>query len=162
MSNQTIDAKAYLSGWLNGLQGMYLADINAIPEDKWHATYGGCTRSASDITADAISLFGWTSQAMKGNVLQAGEGEMMETLKAECASKEGAAACMKSHVSDFVAALAGCSEEALNSPVKAPWGLEAPLFALAQIAVSHLWYHDGQLNYIQCLLGDEKIHWMGD
>jgi hypothetical protein len=40
------------------------------------------------------------------------------------------------------------------------WQIPTPLFTLAHIAVSHLWYHDGQLNYIQALLGDEKVHWM--
>lgn len=161
MSNTAIDARAYLTGWLNGLQGMYLADINAIPEDQWNATHGGCTRSASDLTADAISLFGWTTAAMQGNAPDASEGDMMAALKAECSTKAGASACLKKHVEEFTAALAACSEEKLQTPIMAPWGMESPLFGLAQVAVSHLWYHDGQLNYIQCLLGDEKVHWMG-
>ena len=39
--------------------------------------------------------------------------------------------------------------------------MDAPVYMIAQIMVSHIWYHDGQLNYIQSLLGDEKVHWMG-
>ena len=40
-----------------------------------------------------------------------------------------------------------------------PWQMEASLYSLAQMAVSHIWYHDGQLNYIQCLMGDGDYHW---
>ncbi|MEZ5162652.1 MAG: hypothetical protein R2688_02665 [Fimbriimonadaceae bacterium] len=52
--------------------------------------------------------------------------------------------------------MAGASDELLNKPITAPFGMEMPVFAIAQIAVSHVWYHDGQLNYIQSLLGDDK------
>ena len=41
----------------------------------------------------------------------------------------------------------------------APWGMESKLYEFAQIAISHIWYHDGQLNYVQCLLGDGDYHW---
>jgi len=40
-----------------------------------------------------------------------------------------------------------------------PWGAQS-LYSTAQTAVSHLWYHDGQLNYVQALLGDGEVHWM--
>src|SRR3954466_11965327 len=53
---QSIDARGYLIGWLKGLTGMYSADINAIPDDKWTATFGGCTRPANELTAEGISL----------------------------------------------------------------------------------------------------------
>jgi hypothetical protein len=81
-------------------------------------------------------------------------------LKAECATRQGALALLKRTSEDFDQALAGCSDEDLAKTVTAPWQMDAPLYMIAQIAVSHLWYHDGQLNYIQCLLGDEKVHWM--
>ncbi len=158
---QGIDARAYLGGWMNGLTGMYLADINAIPDDKWNATYGGCTKSAADITTDALSLLLWAAEAMKGNILPGYENDLMGLVKADCATKEGAAAKLQSVSADFVSALNGASDDALNAKIMAPWGMESPLFGMAQVAASHLWYHDGQLNYIQCLLGDEKIHWMG-
>jgi hypothetical protein len=158
---QGIDARGYQIGWLKGLTAMYTADIKAIPDDKWTATFGGCTRPANAITADAINLLQWTTEALKGNILPT-YGEEMGHLADELSTKDLAVAKLAEASDNFVAALGAASDEALAENVTPPWQMPAPLFMIAQIAVSHVWYHDGQLNYIQCLLGDDKVHWMGD
>lgn len=147
-----------MSGWLQGLESMYAADIRAIPEEKWSATFGGCTRSAAEVTSDALSLLEWTTEAIKGNIIET--YEFTDEMKQACSTKDGATARLQSATKAFSAALAEASDERLNTTVTPPWQMDAPVFMLAQIAVSHLWYHDGQLNYIQALLGDDKVHWM--
>lgn len=158
---QGVDARGYLSGWLMALTDMYTKDINAIPEDKWHATFGGVSKSAADATADVIGMLGWTTDALNGNVAQVTESYISDALKSTCATQEGAAAALASASGAFAGALSAASDEALNSVVVPPWNMPTPLFILANIAVSHVWYHDGQLNYIQALLGDGDVHWMG-
>ena len=160
-TTEAIDARGYLTGWLTGLTGMYTADINATPDDKWTATFGGCTRPANALTADAISLLIWTTEALNGNVIQESNNSAMEQLAEEISTKSVAIAKLAEATAAFNEALAQASDETLNTTVTAPWQMPAPLFMIAQIAVSHLWYHDGQLNYIHCLLGDDKVHWMG-
>lgn len=159
---QGINAKGYLSGWLQGLEGMTTADIKAIPADKWTATFGGTTRPANELCADTVSLLDWVTGALKGNVQTEGYMEKMTALAAECANQDRAIAKFSQSVKDFNAALEAASDEDLNKEVTPPWEMPAPLFMMAQIAVSHVWYHDGQFNYIQNLLGDDKVHWMGD
>ncbi len=157
---QGIDARGSLIGWLQGLTHMYSADVNAIPDDKWTATFGGCTRPASELTADAVSLLAWTTATILGK--PTGDGEAaMTALKAACSTKAGAISQLETLGAEFSAALGAASDETLNTVVMPPWQMETPLYMLAQIAVSHIWYHDGQLNYIHCLLGDDKVHWMG-
>jgi hypothetical protein len=158
---EAIDSRGYLHGWLQGLVSMYTADINAVPDDKWNATFGGCTRAASELTADAISLLEWTTMALKGHMEEGGYEEYMAGLKSECSNKANAAAKLKSSAEAFSEALMAASDETLGKVITPPWKMDAPLFMIAQIAVSHVWYHDGQLNYIHCLLGDSKVHWMG-
>jgi hypothetical protein len=85
----------------------------------------------------------------------------MQKMANEIDTKPVAVAKLNEATQGFAAALAEASDETLNSVVTPPWQMPAPLYILAQIAVSHIWYHDGQLNYSQCLLGDDKIHWMG-
>jgi len=153
----TIDAKAFLTGWLGNVSGMYAADVTAIPEDKWNATFGGCTRPASELTADALSLLVYCTRTMRG---ESAEG-LMEELGPKCQTRESATATIKQCCSDFSAAFDACPEEQLLNVIDTPFGMTMPLFSVCQIAVNHLWYHDGQLNYIQCLLGDDKVHWMG-
>jgi hypothetical protein len=153
-----LDARAALNGLLSSFTHMFVADIGAIPDDKWDATYGGCTRSAKAMSAEVVSLLYWTADAMRGNA-NTSDAAYMESRKSDCATKAEAQAAVRAASEEFAAALAGVSEETLLQVVTPPWKVDAPLFAIAHIAVSHLWYHDGQLNYIQCLLGDEKIHW---
>src|SRR5579862_9382350 len=156
-----IDARGYLIGWLKGVTSMFAADINAIPDDKWTGTFGGCTRPTNELTADAVSLILWCTEAIKGNLGGDSEGSMMKALTTEFASKAVAIAKLTEATDALAAALATASDETLNTVVTPPWQMPAPLFIIAQITVSHIWYHDGQLNYVQCLLGDDKIHWMG-
>jgi hypothetical protein len=159
---QGIDARGYLIGWANGVTSMFAADINAIPDDKWTATFGGCTRPTNMLAADAISLLLWCTEALKGNVISTYGEDGMKKLADEISTKPVAIAKLNEATQGFSAALAEASDETLNSVVMPPWQMAAPLYILAQITVSHIWYHDGQLNYVQCLLGDDKIHWMGE
>jgi hypothetical protein len=158
-TSTAIDPRATLIGWTNGLLGMYLADIKAIPDDKWNSSMGGCSRPPSEMTAEVVSLLDWTAAALQGDARPATEEELTAKAKSDCSTKEGAAAQMKRAVVAFSRALKDASDETLSSSVTAPWGLTAPLFTIAHITSSHIWYHDGQLNYIQCLLGDGKYHW---
>lgn len=157
---QGIDARGALAGWLAGLVDMYTKDIKAIPADKWEASFGGCTRPANELTADAIALLDWTTDALKGNVRDNYGMDDINAMKAKCKDQDAACSQLASSAQAFSAALVAASDEALNSMVTPPWKMDAPLYILANIAVSHIWYHDGQLNYIQALLGDDKVHWM--
>jgi len=160
MSNtpEVVDGKVFLSHWLGALTGMYAADINAIPDDKWTAAHGGCTKDAGVLTADALSMLVWATEALKGNVIPAAEFGSIE-VSARCTTKADALATLTETTNNFQAALAGASSQALHTPVMAPFGMEMPLYMLAQLAVNHIWYHDGQLNFIKSLLCDEKVHW---
>lgn len=154
-----IDAKGYLIGWSGALAGMTSADINAVPDDKWTATHGGCTRSAAAIVGDAVALLRWTTTALTTGATPVGDYGMDQTIE-DCRTKASAITALTTATEAFQKALSGASDEVLNTNVMTPWQMETPLFMVAQIAVSHVWYHDGQLNFIHSILGDDKIHWM--
>lgn len=155
-----IDARGYLAGWAQALKQMYSADIKAIPADKLTVSPGGVARPANDLTADAILMMNWVTNAMKGNIGTLDEGDY-KALGAQLTTADAQIAALSTCIDDFCAALGAASDETLNSTIMAPWGMETPVFTLAHIAVSHIWYHDGQLNYIQALNGDGDVHWMG-
>jgi len=35
-----------------------------------------------------------------------------------------------------------------------------PMMTAISLPAGHMMYHDGQINYIQLLLGDTKFHWI--
>lgn len=159
---QGIDARSSLAGWLAALTQMTSADIKAIPEDKWTATFGGCSRPANVLLADTISMLTWTTAALKGEEPASYDQSTMATLASAISDQSEAVSALQEAAQDFSEALTSCSEETLNSTITPPWQMPTPVWMIAHIAVSHVFYHDGQFNYIQCLLGDDKIHWMGE
>lgn len=154
-----IDPRESLGHWSTYMMSNYVSDIPAIPEDKWTASLGGCARPASEMTAEVVSILDWTTDALNGVARTTDEKQLIAEYQARCSTRDGAQAELSRCVPAFVEALKSASDEKLGSMVTAPWGSELPLMMMAHVASSHLWYHDGQLNYMQCLLGDGDYHW---
>ena len=49
-------------------------------------------------------------------------------------------------------------EGELATTIQLPKG-ETSAIDLASLAARHANYHDGQLNYAQCIAGDNEVHW---
>lgn len=153
-----IDAVANLNGWLQTLSHFLTVDIAAIPEDKLTWSPGGVARSAAGITSEVVNLCNWMAATLRGENAEStyGDDSVAPTTHAQLIADIAAATGALS------TALTSASNEALNAIVTPPWKMDCPAYMCAQIVTSHIWYHDGQLNYIQALLGDDKVHWMGD
>lgn len=87
------------------------------------------------------------------------ELQLIAEYQSRCSTKDGGAAELLRATTAFVAALAQADDERLASMETVPWGDTMPVAMVAHIATSHIWYHDGQLNFIQSLLGDGDYHW---
>ena len=163
MSNTAtqIDAISSLNGWLQGLTGMYVADITAIPDDKLDWCPGGCARTAKSITTEVIGMCYYTAAILKGQEPSMEEMEAMSSNLGDLDTKAKMIDAFQAGTKAMSEALATADSETLNKVITPPWQMDAPVYMIAQIMVNHIWYHDGQLNYIQALLGDEKVHWMG-
>lgn len=156
----TIDGVTNLNNWLQGLTGMYTADINAIPDDKLDWSPGGCARSAKSITTEVVGMCKYAAALCRGEEPQMTEDSLAEAV-GNLDTKAKMVEAFSAACQDLSASLTSASPDVLNKVVTPPWQMDAPVYMIAQIMVSHIWYHDGQLNYIQSLLGDEKVHWMG-
>lgn len=158
----SIDAVANLSNWIQGLTGMMTADIHAIPQDKLTWSPGGVARPANALIVEVAGLCRYTAAILRGD--EPGEIPSEEQIQAIVNSTTTHAALAKAlgdASAELTTALSNATNETLNKTVTPPWKLDCTVYMLAQITASHIWYHDGQLNYIQALLGDEKVHWIG-
>jgi uncharacterized damage-inducible protein DinB len=156
---QGVDARGYTAGWLNALTGMYLADIAAIAEDQLSVSPGGVARSANVISAETVDLMNWTAEALKGNSI---EIDHTHASAATMTTHAAITSAMQAATASLAQAITEASDETLNSMCTTPFGMTMPMFMVVQIAVNHIWYHDGQLNYFQALGGDGEIHWKMD
>lgn len=155
-----VDARGYLVGWLHGVTDMYVKDINATPDEVLFKSHGGCTRPGNEIAADTLGLIRWTTDALNGNSREMDMGAEMAEAASKLTSKAAIVEAMQTSSAALGEAIKNASDETLNKMVTPPWKMDAPLFILATIAVNHIWYHDGQINYIQALNGDAEVHWM--
>jgi len=157
---QQIEPRSMLTNWLQGLTNMFKVDIKAIPDDKWTASFGGCTRSCNELAEDTIGFLFWAMMALEQGGTPTIDEAKKNMLTEACMTKDGAIQMFDKATAGLSAAITNASDETLLKTATAPWGgMDMPLYSFAQIAISHIWYHDGQLNYVQCLLGDGAYHW---
>lgn len=149
---QRIEVKRFLIDSLRQYGRLFALDLESIPEDQFASTFGGCTRSVTAITAEVISYNEYAAALLRGQKPERGAKEYASPAELKAAYSHS--------VEAFADALADVDESHLLKMTTAPWGQEMPVLALVGIGVTHNMYHDGQINYIQCLLGDEKIHWL--
>jgi hypothetical protein len=114
----------------------------------------------NDVSADVIGLLKWTTATLKGEDTSGFEDMTPEALAAKLTSHAAIIAELTSSTEALAGAIASANDETMNKMITPPWQMEAPMFMICMIAVNHIWYHDGQLNYFQALHGDKEVHWM--
>ncbi|MCE9560236.1 MAG: DinB family protein [Armatimonadetes bacterium] len=155
------DMATGLSQWLMQLCNFYCKDILATPNATLLASPGGSARSPQAFTIECMASCEWAIQALGGNDTPSKMSEEANAALIEATmTAETLAAALQSTCERFSAALLAAAPERFGAIVMAPFGMEMPIAAICNIFVNHLWYHDGQLNLIQAINGDEEVHWM--
>lgn len=149
----SISANQSLAQWARNLAEMYAKDLAALTPDQYTTSIGGKCRTAQSVTEEVVGFLGKITAQINGAEPTQGEA-------ASIATPEAGQEAIKAAADEIATALENASDEKLSSEVTAPWGQPMQLFVFAQIAVNHIWYHDGQINMIQSFNGDEEIHWM--
>jgi uncharacterized damage-inducible protein DinB len=70
--------------------------------------------------------------------------------------------CVMESAREVCKAIDSLSDADLEGTITMPWG---GMFAASEailLPANHMVYHDGQINYIQLLLGDTRFHWAGE
>lgn len=135
-------------------------DAGYIPADKLTWVPMACAKSAITILGEIGAGNQMLAEMIRG---EKADRERFQAAR-EAAEASGTLAPMAEFVMDgckaACAAIATLSEADLGKNVTAPWGAEIPLAVAIFLPAQHMGYHDGQINYIQLLLGDDKFHWM--
>ena len=163
MSNvaEAMDFRVGIAEWLGTLANFYKIDIRAIPENLLTVSPGGVARPANAISGEVVGLMHWTATTLRGEVPIVRSEEEMEAAGASLTTHDAICEAFDKATADLSDAIRTTNPSEYQRIVTAPFGLDLPLMAMVQITVNHIWYHDGQLNYIQALNGDSKVHWMG-
>ena len=139
---------------------LIVKDTKYIPEEKFAFCPMGCAKTARQVLAEVAGTNARIGAAIRGED-PATAGGFVE--KVEQASTLDALGVLVRESAKIVCdAIDTLGEADLDKPLKMPWGGVFPGFVAIFLPSQHMTYHDGQINYIQLLLGDTKFHWIGE
>ncbi len=160
MSTATaFDPKTEVIKSLTDTTKMYLSDLAWIPEDKLGLAPMGKARPPLEFTAECAGFNKFVAAVAQGEEREVPSEEARQAYYASVDTLEKAKQELSSSVDALVAALEALDHEALFRATTTPWGMESTVYQLATMCSRHMAYHDGQLNYIQALYGDDGNHW---
>lgn len=154
-----IDFKSFMIGTIEHVSATFVKDLRHLPDDKLNASPMGCARPPLELAAECAGYNNMIAGAIKGEPMEMPSPERIKAYYASIDTFDKAKEALETSSAALVSALNGASEEVLAGMATAPWGETMPLYVLVGIAASHMSYHDGQINYIQCLYGDGAMHW---
>jgi hypothetical protein len=151
--------KDHLIEFNERVKGFLVKDLDAVTEEDSSDCPGGCARPPLQFVAECAGLNG-----MIADLLAMGEMKRLppEERKAHLASfdtREKAISYLDEQTARLVAAIREFDEDKLGETTDALFGRPSTWFSIAEFPAIHMMYHDGQLNYLHTLKGDDKIHW---
>ena len=136
---------------------MFLADLKALPEDAFDKCFGGKARTVADIVHEVNLVNDHIGLTIRGEELfEWPEGWV--TAPKNQRTKESVIAAFEASSKRILETVEGFTQEEMEAPITSD-GRETNRFERCRFMALHVWYHSGQLNFIQTLLGDDGWHW---
>lgn len=155
-----LNPQEHLLAMVSHVAGRLANDLKAIPDEQANACPGGCARSAVNIVAECATLNGLVARFLRtGEAPQRPTPEQRAAHLASFDTKEKALAYLEQETNALREALQAVEENTLGEVTEAMFGRPMTRYAVAELTYTHMMYHDGQLNYIHTLHGDDKVHW---
>jgi len=139
---------------------MYLADLEAMDENVLQSSPGGVARRPVDYSYEIAIINKRITHRLRGTDPGTWPGPEKGFIAAppEYTTKAAAIELVRSSFEELSTAWETVDENDLERTIVVPTGETSPL-DLISMAASHASYHDGQLNYAQCIAGDNEVHW---
>ncbi|MBI1334017.1 MAG: hypothetical protein GC165_14185 [Armatimonadetes bacterium] len=137
--------------------GIFLKDLEALPEEAFCKSFGGKARTVADIVHEVNMVNDHIGLTIRGEELFEWPDGWI-TAPPELNSKQAVVDSFKKSSEKILATVEGYSEAEMLEPIQSD-GSETNRFERCRFMALHLWYHSGQLNFIQTLLGDDGWHW---
>ena len=153
-----MDIKATAVKTLKGAFSIFSQDLEALPEEAFDQKFSEKTRTVADIVYEVNMVNDHIGMTIRGEEPFAWPDDGWITAPEDFRTKEVVLAGFKASSERILATVEGFSEEDLMGKVTTEHG-ETDRFERCRFMALHTWYHSGQLNFIQTLLGDDGWHW---
>ena len=131
---------------------------NAVPADKLLWRPGGVSAHTVHIVAHAATANETFAAVFTGGPMPYLTQVDRDSAVAACDTLEKAEYLLNRSVTSICDGIVLLSEERLAQPAIMPWGERLPFAAALLAPAMHMQYHEGQISYIQTLLGDDNYY----
>jgi len=137
---------------------LFLKDLQALPEEAFDKSFGPKVRTLADIVYEVNLVNDHVGMVIRGEEpfvwpdggwIKAPEG---------FGGKQAVIDAFKRSSDQVVTTAEGFSSEEMDGKIQTEDG-ETTRAERCRFMTLHLWYHLGQLNFVQTLLGDDEWHW---
>jgi hypothetical protein len=152
-----MDAKTIASKGLESAFRVFRKDLLALPEDVFNKCLGGKARTVADIVYEVNRVNDDIELVVRGEAPSVWpEGWL--TAPADMQTKEAVIAAFEESAQRVLSTADSYTSDELEANFMSDEG-ETTRFERFRFIALHTWYHSGQLNFIQTLLGDDEFHW---
>lgn len=132
-------------------------DLEALPGEAFTQEFGGTARRVCDISHEIVLVNDKICQLLRGETVDSWP-ESWVVAPEGLESKAETLAGYREGRDRVLATIDALTEAQMLEPMPSERG-ETNRFKRCEFMALHVWYHSGQLNYIQTLLGDGGWHW---
>lgn len=137
---------------------MFSQDLAALPESAFMHVFGDKVRTVADIVYEVILVNDHIGMVIRDEKpFDWPEGGWI-TAPTDFNSKHTILAAFEESCAKILDTATNMTPEELTAPLTIESG-ETNRGERCRFMALHLWYHSGQLNFIQTLLGDDEWHW---
>ena len=153
-----MDVKSIALKGFKSASGVFLQDLQALPEEAFDQHFGGKARTVADIVFEVNMVNDHIGMTIRGEEPFEWPDNGWITAPEDFRSKSVVIETFEKSSARILETIEGFSEEDLAGTVQTEHG-ETDRFERCRFMALHLWYHSGQLNFIQTLLGDDGWNW---
>lgn len=137
---------------------VFLKDLQALPEEAFTKSFGPKVRTVADIVYEVNLVNDHVMMTVRGETPFEWPDQGWIKAPAGFDSKAAVIEAFEKSSSSAMATFDSYTPEEIEGTVVSD-GQETTRFERCRFMTLHTWYHCGQLNYIQTLLGDDVWHW---
>lgn len=152
-----MDEKTVAVDALRSAFHMFRQDLEALPDGAYDRCFGGKARTVADIVHEVNLVNDHVRATVCGAPLFEWPNRWI-TAPENQRTKAAVMAAFDASAEKAVAAFDGIAADRFMTPMDPEDPKSAPLGRL-RFLLMHCFYHSGQLNFIQTLLGDDAMHW---
>jgi len=155
-----LDLATGLISWLERIQKRLIDDLLATPEAQRNSSLGGISRSPHYIIAECALVNRRLATALTGEPLTVLASEERVAFLEKFVDTEETLAYLKTETDALIAIVRATDPDTWDEMLDLFAGRPAmSRFDTVVQTITHMSYHDGQLNYVHMLCGDGAIHW---